>query len=78
MMKLLQGHVLALPHLPLGLLNQRALLRREDVVQINRSLRLDQHAARSPGEGYQVPLVQIKVVALSRAGVGTLPAITSG
>jgi len=62
-MKLVQGHVLALPHLPLGFLDQRALFRCENVVGIDPSLGLDEDAARSPGEGNQVSLVQIKVVA---------------
>ena len=61
-MQLSQGHVLALPHFPLGPLHQGALRSGEYVVGIGRFSGLDQHASGPRSEGDEIPCSQMEAI----------------
>jgi hypothetical protein len=55
-----EGNEFSLAHLSFGLLDQSALFGGEDIIRINRTFGLDEHAVLLAGERHEVPLLEVK------------------
>jgi hypothetical protein len=55
-----EAHELSLAHLAFGLLHESALFGGEDVVRINTTPGLDEHAALLLSERHKIPLLEVE------------------